>query len=164
MLKQLYYTLIFPYLNYGSMSWGNTYSTTLKQLNTKQNNCIRSTFFINNRESALPYYQLLDILKLENIAKLKTGILTHKLFNKPMSVPSLFHEFLLPVTNVHSYNTRYAARYNIYRPKSRTNFGEFTFKYSASILWESIPLCLKQLTTTNSFKRQYKVNLISCQT
>ena len=76
------------------MSWGNTYSTTLKQLNTKQNNCIRSTFFINNRESALPYYQLLDILKLENIVKLKTSILTHKLFtNNPMSVPSLFHEF-----------------------------------------------------------------------
>ena len=51
------------------MSWGNTYSTTLKQLNTKQNNCIRSMFFVNNRESALPYYQLLEILKLENIVK-----------------------------------------------------------------------------------------------
>ena len=147
------------------MSWGNTYSTTFKQLNTKQNNCIRSTFFINNRESALPYYQLLDILKLENIVKLKTSILTHKLFtNNPISVPSLFHEFLLPVTNVHSYNTKYAARYNFYRQKIRTQFGKFTFKYSTSILWESIPLCFKQLTTTNSFKRQYKVNLISCQT
>ena len=147
------------------MSWGNTYSTTLKQLNTKQNNCIRSMFFVNNRESALPYYQLLDILKLENIVKLKTSILTHKLFtNNPISVPSLFHEFLLPVTNVHSYNTKYAARYNFYRQKIRTQFGKFTFKYSASILWESIPLCFKQLTTTNSFKRQYKVNLISRQT
>ena len=25
MLKQLYYSLIYPYLNYGIMSWGNTY-------------------------------------------------------------------------------------------------------------------------------------------
>ena len=63
-----------------------------------------------------------------------------------MSVPSLLHEFLLPVTNVHSYNTRHAARYNFYRPKIRTNFGNFTFKYSALVLWESIALCLKQLT------------------
>ena len=27
MLKQLYYNLIYPYLTYGVMSWGNTYST-----------------------------------------------------------------------------------------------------------------------------------------
>ena len=38
----------------------------------KQNNCVRSIFFVNNRQSASPYYQLLEILKLENIVKLKT--------------------------------------------------------------------------------------------
>ena len=26
-MKQLYHTLIFPYLNYGILSWGNTYKT-----------------------------------------------------------------------------------------------------------------------------------------
>ena len=28
-LKQLYYSLIYPYLNYGLMSWGNTYTSSL---------------------------------------------------------------------------------------------------------------------------------------
>jgi hypothetical protein len=27
MVKKLYYTLIYPYLNYGLTSWGNTYRT-----------------------------------------------------------------------------------------------------------------------------------------
>jgi hypothetical protein len=109
----------------------------------KQNNCVRSFFFVNNRQSASPYYQLLEILKFENIVKLKTAILTHKLFVNPSSVPSLFHNFLMPVKNIHSYNTRHAARCNFYRPKIRTNFGKFTFKYSASVLWDSITVSLK---------------------
>ena len=32
MLKQVYYSLIFPYINYGLMSWGNTYATKLKKV------------------------------------------------------------------------------------------------------------------------------------
>ena len=124
MLKQLYYTLIYPYLSYGSMSWGSNYSSNLKKLTVKQNNCVRSIFFVNNRQSASPYYQLLEILKFENIVKLKTAILTHKLFVNPSSVPSLFHNFLMPVKNIH-------------------NFGKFTFKYSATLLWENITVSLK---------------------
>ena len=162
-LKQLYYTLIYPYLSYGSMSWGSNYSSNLKKLTVKQNNCVRSIFFVNNRQSASPYYQLLEILKFENIVKLKTAILTHKLFVNPSSVPSLFHNFLMSVKNIHSYNTRHAARCNFYRPKIRTNFGKFTFKYSASVLWESITVSLKKLPTTSNFKRQYKVDLLSNQ-
>ena len=36
-LKQLYYTLIYPYLNYGLMSWGNTYVTKLNKIQACQN-------------------------------------------------------------------------------------------------------------------------------
>ena len=78
----------------------------------------------------------------------------------PTTVPSIFNDFLLPVTNVHNYNTRNAARCNFYRPQTRTNYGKFTFKYSASVLWEGIPTCLKKISTTNGFKRQYKINLL----
>ena len=40
MLRQLYYTLIYPYLNYGAMCWGNNYQTNLSKSCTKQNKCI----------------------------------------------------------------------------------------------------------------------------
>ena len=161
MLKQLCYTLIYPYLDYGSMSWGNTYHTNLSQLKSKQNTCVRSILFANKKESASQYFQLLGILKFENIVKLKIGLLAHKLFMNPTTVPFVFNDFLLPVTNVHNYNTRNAARYNFYRPQIRTNYGKFTFKYSASVLWESIPTCLKKISTTNGFKKQYKINLMT---
>ena len=140
---------------------GSNYSSNLKKLTVKQNNCVRSIFFVNNRQSASPpYYQLLEILKFENIVKLKTAILTQKVLVNSSSVPSLFHNFLMPVKNIHSYNTRHAARC-FYRPEIRTNFGKFTFKFSATVLWENITVSVKKLPTTSNFKRQYKVDLLS---
>ena len=79
------------------------------------------------------------------------------------SIPSIFHDFLTPVSNIYSYNTRYATENNFYRPQIRTNIGKFTLKYSASKIWESIPFNLKQLSTKN-FKNQYKIHLLHYQT
>ena len=78
-LKQLYYTLINPYLTYGIMSWGTAYQTKLHKIKISQNNCIRDIFFANKRESPTPYFRLLEILKLEKIFKLKIGALMHKI-------------------------------------------------------------------------------------
>ena len=35
MLKQLCYSLVYPYLSYGIMSWGNTYASKLNKIRTK---------------------------------------------------------------------------------------------------------------------------------
>ena len=55
-LKQLYYTLIYPYLMYGIMSWGTAYQTKLHKIKISQNNCIRGIYFANKRESPTPYF------------------------------------------------------------------------------------------------------------
>ena len=54
MLRQLYYTLIYPYLNYGAMCWGNNYQTNLNKICTKQNKCIRSIFFCKQTSALFP--------------------------------------------------------------------------------------------------------------
>ena len=57
-LKQLYYTLIYPYLTYGLMSWDTAYQTKLNKIKVSPNNCIRCIFFANKRESPTPYFTL----------------------------------------------------------------------------------------------------------
>ena len=163
MLRQLYYALIYPYLNYGTMCWGNNYQTNLNKICTKQNKCIRSIFFANKQEPSLPYYQILEVLKFENVVKFKICSLAFKLYNNPSTVPAIFHNFLTPTTTVHSYNTRNSTKLNFYRPQVRTNIGKFTLKYSASVMWEAVPLALKKANTFNKFKKLYKAHLISCQ-
>ena len=88
-----------------------------------------------------------------------------KFYNNPSTVPAIFDNFLTPTTTVHSYNTRNSAKLNFYRPQVRTNIGKFTFnyKYSASVMWEAVPLALKKANTFNKFKKLYKAHLISCQ-
>ena len=73
-LKQLYFTLIYPYLNYAVVVWGNTYPSNLNKLCTLQNKCIRCMFFADSRESSQVFYKLLDILKFDNIVKLSTCV------------------------------------------------------------------------------------------
>ena len=133
-LKQLYYTLIYPFLTYGLMSWGTAYQTKLNKIKVSQNNCIRCIFFANKRESPTPYFTLLEILKLENIFKLKIGALVH-------------------------YNTRYAANQNLCRPFSRTNYGLARFSVVVLQTWEATPLKIKCLPS-NSFETEYKLFIL----
>ena len=77
MLKQLYYTLVYPYLNYGIMSWGNTFTSKMNKIRTKQNKVIRSVFFAHSRETVTSYFKLLGILKFDNIFKLRIAEFTY---------------------------------------------------------------------------------------
>ena len=70
-MKQLYYSFIYPYLTYAITSWGSACKTRLNRIRTKKNKCIRSIFFAHSRENATSYYNLLDILKFDNISNLK---------------------------------------------------------------------------------------------
>ena len=48
-----------------------------------------------------------------------------------------------------------------HRPQVRTKIGKFTFKYSASVIWETVPMALKKTKTFNRFKKLYKAHLQS---
>ena len=160
LLKALYssflFTLIYPYLNYAVVVWGNTYPSNLNKLCTLQNKCIRCMFFADSRESSQVFYKLLDILKFDNIVKLSTCVLAHKIFNKSSNIPSLFHGSLRTVSSLHKYNTRYASKGNFHRPNVRTNTGKFTFVYAASKLWETVP---DQQTWYGSLLKTLKSNI-----
>ena len=132
-LKQLCYTLIYPHLTYGLMSWGTAYQTKLNKIKVSQNNCIRCIFFANKRESPTPYFTLLEILKLENILKLKIGALVHKIqYQKRIHLLPSMTKFNRLQHDVHNYNTRYASNQDLCRPFSRTNYGLARFSVVAS--------------------------------
>ena len=162
MLKQLYYTRIYPYLNYGLASWGAAYKTRLNKICTKQNKCIRSMFFAHGREHVNPYYNLLEILKFEIIYRLKVSLFTHKFKNDKSNTPAVLLNILTPSSEIHPYNTRYAANQNFFKPSVRTNYGVSTFKFSAIKIWESVPSALK-CSPYLLFKKQYKKFLLTTQ-
>ena len=66
--------------------------------------------FAYSTESSQVFYKLLDILKFDNIVKLSTCLLAHKILNKYSSIPFLFYDSLRTVSSLHKYNARYASK------------------------------------------------------
>ena len=161
-LKQLYYSFIYPYLSYATITWGSACKTSLRVIVTKQNKCMRSMFFAHSRDNASPYYNLLGILKFENVYKFKVALFTHKILNGSTNIPTIFHRTLTRASEIHNYNTRFASNLNFHRPKANNNYGTSTFASVSSKLWESIPTNLKKMPGT-SFYNQYKLHLLNTQ-
>ena len=158
--KQIYYSLIYTYLYYGIMSWGNTYPSRLTKVYTKQNKCIHCIFFSHNRESSAPYFKLLDIINIDNIFRLKISLLTHKISQNEANVPELSQKYLIKVSDIHSHNTRYASNLNCHVPHIRSNYGKHAFKFAITITWEET-LTNTKILTYSQFKKQYKRILLN---
>ena len=54
------------------------------------------------------FFTLLEILKLEDIFKLKIGALVHKIQFQKKDTPPALYDLAQPAQAVHNYNTRYA--------------------------------------------------------
>ncbi len=124
-LKQLFYSLIYPYISYAILAWGNAYKTQVKKVEIKQNTVIRVIFFAitfgRNTESAFPLMKLLDILDVQSLYKLK--------------ILKFAHLWQRNELHVHSYATRYATRKNFYKPRTRTNIGKQSVSSIAVDFW-----------------------------
>ena len=66
-MKQIYYSLIYPYISYATLAWGSVYKTHIDKIQTKQNHSARLIFFTTtygeHTESALPMLNLLDVIR-----------------------------------------------------------------------------------------------------
>ena len=144
------------------IAWGSACKTSLHRILTKQNKCVRSMFFAHSRNSATPYYNLLGILKFENVYKLKVALFTHEILNGSTNISKIFHRSLTRASEIHTYSTRFASKLNLHRPKANNNYGTSTFAFVSSQLWETIPTNIKRLPYT-SFHYQYKLYLLNMQ-
>ena len=149
-------------MHYFPIAWGSACKTSLRRILIKQNKCVRSMFFAHSKDSATPYYNLLGILKFENVYKLKVALFTHKILYGSTNISTRFHRSLTRASEIHTYNTRFASKLNFHRPKANNNYGTSTFAFVSSQLWETIPTNIKRLPYT-SFCNQYKLYLLNMQ-
>ena len=57
--------------------------------------------FAHDREHVNPYYNLLGILKLENIYRLKVSLFTYKLKKDISNAPAVLLNILTPALEIH---------------------------------------------------------------
>ena len=129
-LKQLYYSLIYPYVSHAIVSWSKSYASHFKKIQTKQNHIVRLMFFATlngeTTESASPLLDLQELLTVENIDKLQVLNFSHKWHKKQL--PIIFEQHFRYTSDVHKYNTRYVSKANFDKSRYRTDIGKQTTK------------------------------------
>ncbi len=88
-LLQLYYCLIYPFLTYGIVVWGNTYESSLKPLVLLQKRVVRVITFLSYDEHTSPLFKNLGLLKLLDIIRMSNLLFMHDFCKKKNFPPYL---------------------------------------------------------------------------
>jgi hypothetical protein len=77
--------------------------------------------------------------------------------------PEYLTEFFKKWSSVNNYTLRSTSLDNLHVQKPNTNFGKRSFQYSGIILWNSLPLTLKECKNLELFKRHCSIYLLNKQ-
>ena len=157
-LVQLYYTLIYPFLTYSLVTWGNTYQAFLRPFITIQKKAVRIITFSEYNSHSSPLFSMLELLKFNDLIYLDNALFMFDYHAN--TLPVAFNNFFKSLNKAHPYNTRLASRSSYYLPKVRTNFGKFNIRFNGVKIWNSIEENLKSKSRTQ-FKKLLKRSIIS---
>jgi hypothetical protein len=158
-LTKLYHTLIYPFLIYGVVAWGNTYQTIINPLFILQKKAVRIMTFSRFDDPSSSLFKSTKLLKFADIAYLYTSIFMFK-YHKHM-LPLTFDDFFVRVNEIHHYNTRLSAKTSYSLPKVKTNYGQFNIRYNGPKIWNSLDESIKSLSLSNLKKRLLQQCLIN---
>ena len=154
-LKSLYYTLIHPHLNYGTMLWASTSTSQVQKLQILQNKAVRAITLSKYNASATPIYKNLKILPINGMFKLQLGKLMYRHSNNSLPTPLL--KLFTPNRDIHSHNTRHSMDPHI--QKSKTQIMAKSFLHRAPAIWYTLPQPIKDSKTAKSFNNNMKKHL-----
>jgi len=124
-MRSLYYAFIYPYLSYGNIVWGNTYTTRLEPIRKLQKKIVRIITFSKFKEHTGPLFKELLISPLDVTNNEAVALFMFRYFNN--SLPSSFNDFFCLNKDVHQYNTRSSS--NVHKIQARTNYQKHSVKY-----------------------------------
>lgn len=157
-LKNLYFALIHPYLQYAIESWYGCSSYLQNRIFVLQKKSVRCIFNLPFNEHTSQYFNQANIMNLHQLYKYSVLIYFHKTIhannNNINFSPHLIYHF-----NVHNFSTRFSNNFVI--PRHRTSKYEKSLLYSGTKLWNQLPSELKQISSTIAFKNKLRFLLFS---
>ena len=145
-LRNLYFTLVYPYLYYCLLIWGATYQRHLNSLWLLQKRAIRVINLKPYRHHTSQLFFQNKILKLPDIYSLKIGLYMYDNKDNPIFVRN------------HDHHTR--SRSLLYPVYSRLTSTQQSVNFSGPAKWNNIPPSIKNSRTKSIFKNQYKNYLL----
>ena len=151
-LMLIYNSLFDSRLRYGILAWGTTSEQKISKLRSLQNRVVRFITFSSFRTSVAPLYASLKILPLNEMIFMQKSIFMHSIHYN--SLPFALQSYCEQPE--HRYSTRYKTSRNYVIPKSITNRGQRSIKYTGPKAWAEVPLLLKDIAFRKPFSKKLK--------
>ena len=156
-LTILYNALVLPYITYCNIVWGNCGSTKTNSILILQKRALRLITNSHYRSHSDPLFSQLKTLKIHDIHTFQTAIFMYKYSRNQL--PSVFDNFCIPNSNIHSYPTRRSSDYHLENP--RIVLAQKSLKHHGPDVWNSLPDIIKQCDTISLFKKHLKDSILS---
>ena len=156
-LLLLYYSLVYPYLQYCVTVWGSTYRSNLERLIRLQKRVVRSINKDAYDAHTDPIFNELRILKFNDIYLLNLGKFMYSYQHGLL--PSSFNDYFIEVNQVHHYNTRSSS--DIYTPFCKTKIRQFSVTFQGPKFFNMLSSDIKKAYSLQSFQNKLKKYLMS---
>ena len=153
-LKNLYYATVYPHIQYSIELYSNTNKTYLHDLVILNNKMLRILQFMPNTCHISDLFERFNTLQIEDLHKFKLLILIHKYFYGRELLPIAFQKYLNTNVLIHEHNTR--TQINIHLDSFASSSGTRCTQFHGSKLWNSLSNEMKNITSNESLKREFK--------
>ena len=147
-LTTLYYTLIYPYIQYCILVWGMAFNKTLNPLVIMQKRIIRLIEGAGYYAHTDPLFRSHGILKVHDVYHLESLKFVHS----QLQADTLFS--LTQASNIHTINTRHRTHLRPRFPRLEAQRRFVT--YYACMKWNELPDIMKQTNNKTTFKIKAK--------
>ena len=150
--------MLYSFLIYRILIWGNTYPTNIKPLFMLRKRAIRLITFSKFDEHTSPLFKTTGILKFFDLVTLHISLFMFNFHKKLLH--TVFDTYFRPISTIHNYRTRLSSKYAFSVPRVRTNYGIFNISFSGVKVWNALEPDIK-LLSMSAFKARLKSSLIS---
>ena len=156
-LKNIYYSLIYPYYTYCNLVWGGTYDRHLEPLILLQKKAIRLISKVGYFDHTEPLFSNLKLLPVHEIYNFNCAkfIYQCKNYNSLQN----FKDNIRTNSSYHDYNTR--NNDSLRKPKGRLMQFNNSFMSHGIVIWNTLIDNIKNASTILSFKARLKVYIMN---
>ena len=141
-LRNIYFGIVYSYLQYGVTSWGNAASKYTTRIQIQQNYIVKiltkTPFF---RKKLLPIYSNLNLLKFNNVFNLEVLKFVFKFRSK--TLPSCFNEYFRQAAQIHDHSTRFSSEKNLVSMRCSKSLTQRSIRYTGCNIWNNLPPDIK---------------------
>lgn len=158
-LITLYYSFIFPHINYCINVWGSTFDMYLSTILKLQKRAIRIIKHVDKRAHSGPLFTELKILDVYKLYIFNVGTFMFNFMKRRL--PCIFDEFYIFSHNANNYNTR---QYNKLRsPLFHTSSGQRSLRYNGVKCWNNFAHKFSSNCSYHCYKMNLKNSILSNQ-